>query len=653
MVQDGATSDVAEASQVEKDIATIREGLRLMLTNELEEADKFWTTSCEAAAGRKLKPGEHDPRGAFTFVGALTALLHGLATLENNQLSDALERLQQTDQLIDAETDWPGKTVLKGLCMLLMGMVQTLQGKRTQGVWLILRSWMWLRLLEAEALPYQGPERSLVRSTALLALGVFNLIISLLPRFFMQTASWCSGMKGDRDTAIDFLRTCWEEDGLLAPFAVVVLVGYQVDIRTFLGEPRSDEAFAEADKWLNWAEERFPGGVFFIGLRANFCAVSRNVREALRISDSMAPMAVKLPALGLVMNARRASYAQANMEWSKAAAAFREAMQVYQKVGRRSFVPAMGANAALCHHMAGEEDKREEMIKMVLEYKSREDKKSWDRPDKYAFALAEDCLAGTWNPEMELYQLMTIKHRSTMFMSPEHTEDFLGKLRGLTEKHADNPDAKCRCLFLQAEIHRQSSAFDKGIEACAQGLALESSLSEQCKKKGYIQYMHFIAAACHFYSSNLRDAKESLRKLEACSRSHDLYYSCVFKTSQLNRRLGLEIKDAYLEVVVSNRSKLTLEASVPAETEAVEWDFALAEFSIGFVASYAPDSGEAPTKLQSLEKYDSSNGPVIGRFEPKGQAGKLVLTFDNSFSIMRSKTVLVRLQPDFLVLASR
>lgn len=54
--------------------------------------------------------------------------MHGLATLENNQLSDALDRLQRTDELIDSEADWPGKTVLKGLCMLLMGMVQTLQG---------------------------------------------------------------------------------------------------------------------------------------------------------------------------------------------------------------------------------------------------------------------------------------------------------------------------------------------------------------------------------------------------------------------------------------------------------------------------------------------------------------------------------------------
>lgn len=642
-----------DVPQVEKDIATIREGLRLMLTNELEEADKFWTASCDAAAGRKLKPGEHDPRGAFTFVGALTALLHGLATLENNQLSDALDRLQRTDELIDSEADWPGKTVLKGLCMLLMGMVQTLQGKRTQGVWLILRSWMWLRLLEAQALTYEGPERSLVRSTALLALGVFNLIISLLPRFFMQTASWCSGMKGDRDTAIGYLRTCWEEDGLLAPFAVVVLVGYQVDVRTFLGEPRSDEAFSEADAWLTWAEERFPGGVFFIGLRANFRAVSRDVQEALRISDSMAPMAQKLPALGLVMNARRASYAQASMDWGKAAVAFREAMQVYQKVGRRSFVPAMSANAALCHHMAGQEEQRDEMLAVALEYKAKHDKKSWDPPDKWAFALADGSREGTVDLELELYQIMTIKHRSTLFMSLEHTDVFLGKLKALEEKYMEDVDKRCRCLFLQAEIHRQCSSFEAGLKACAEGLALEPSLSEACKKKGYIQYMHFISAACHFYSGNLRDAKEALRKLEACSRSHELYYSCVFKTSQLNRRLGLEIKDAYLEVVVSNRSKLTLEAAVPAGTESIEWDFTLAEFSIGFHASFAPDGGGDSRMLQSLDKYDSNNGPVTGRFDTKGQPGKLVLTFDNTFSIMRSKTVLVRLQPDFLVLASR
>jgi len=634
----------APSSQVEQDIATIRKGLHLMLTNELKEADAFWEKSCAEAATRTIKPGERDPRGAFLFVGALTSLLHGVATLENNQLSEAYGRFQAADEKIDAEADWPGKTVLKGLSMLLMGVVQTLQKKAPQGVWLILRSWLWLRLLESDALPYAGPERSLVRSTALLALGIFNLIISLLPPLFMRTATWCSGLKGDRETAIGFLRTCWEEDGLLAPFAVVVLVGYEVDVRTFLGEPRTEDGSAEADKWLSWAEERFPSG-----LRANYFGVSRDVPRALEMSDSMAPMAEKLPALGLVMHARRAAYAQASLQWAKAAQACRDAMQVYRKVGRRSLVPAMAVGAALNHHLAGQKDEVEEMVSLALEYREKETAKKWDPPDLYAFRLADWCRAGTWDPELELFQLMTVRQRSTLFMSPADVEVLLSRLQSMGETDGASADRRCQCLFLQAEIHRQMQNFDQGLTVCAEGLALESKLSEENRKYGWIQYMHYVSAACHFFSGNLKDAKDSLRKLDACSKSHELYFPLLFKTTQLNRRLGVEIKDTYLEISVSNRSKLTLEAAVPADVEAVDWDFTLEEFSIGFNATFVAKDGTS-TMLQNIEKYDSSGGPVTGRFEPTS-AGKLLLTFDNSFSILRGKTLLVRVQPDYLVLS--
>jgi len=624
--------------------------LRLMLTNKLAEAEKHWADAVDKTTTRKFNPGEHDPTGPFLFVGAMTALLNGLATLENNQLSDAAERFKKADEAISLQSEWPGKTVLKGLCMMLMGLVQTFQGNKTQGVWLILRSWLWLRLVEKEALTYQGPERSLVRSTALLALGAFNLIVSLLPPFFLRTASWCSGLDGSRETAIGWLRTCWEEDGLLAPFAVMVLVGYQVDVRTWLGEPHCNDAFDEARRSLEWAEQRFPGGIFFEGLRANFFAVGRDLPKAQEISDGMAPLAAQLPALGLVMHARRASYAQASMEFSKAAVAFREALAVYRKVGRRSFVPAMAANAALCHEMVGESEERDEMIALVLEYKAREDKKKWDVPDKWAFDLAVQCREGRWEPQLELLQLMTLRHRSTMFMPPEKTEEMLNMLRKIAEESGDDVDKKCKSLLLQAEINRQSCAFKEALKACGEALPLKNSMGKDLVKMGCPQYLLYVQAASHFYSGNLSDAKDSLKRLEAAPRDHHLYASVLFKTTQLNRRLGVELKDAFKDVSVPANNELKLAAEIPAGMGEVEWEWALEEMSINFTATFQPADGSEVMRLQGLTQYQAASGPVLGSFEPKA-AGTLVLAFDNGFSWVRGKKLIVRVQPDNLLLS--
>jgi len=622
----------------------MHEGLRLILTNEFAAAERLFAAAVQDLGARSvdLAAGEHDHRGAFAFVGSLAALLRGLATLDNNQLSDALERLRSADELISADSKWAGKTVLKGFCVLLMGIVQAMQGNLTRGAWHMLRSWLWLRNLEAEVLHYEGPEREFVRSTALLALGAFGLVVSLLPPYLTRTASWLSGTSGDRDEALGFLRRCWQEEGVVAPFAAIALVGFQVDVRTFLAEPSNDEALAEADQMLRWAEDRYAGSLFFEGLRANYLAVSRDVAAALELSDRMADIGEQLQALKLVIHYRRASYAQANLDWARAARALRDAIQVHVDVGRRSFVPFMAMEAAMCHELVGEGELRDEMVSLALEYRDNKDKTNWGAQDRTAFNLADAARAGTWDPELERFQSMTVKQRSTLFMSPANVEKFLGLLRNL--KGRVGTDSRCRCCFLEAEVLRQNSQFSAAVKVCEEGLAMESSLSADCWKRGWLQFMHFVCAASHLCSGDLTRARESLRNLEQCPRDHDLYTSVTFKAAQLSRRLGVEMKDSYREVTVGARSQKQLTAHIPAGVGEVTWDFTLADFTINFVVAFELDGGGSCEELQRVDGHMATSGPVFGAFEAKA-AGKLTLTFDNRFSLLRGKTVLCCFKP--------
>merc|ERR1712039_511570 len=215
---------------------------------------------------------------------------------------------------------------------------------------------------------------------------------------------------------------------------------------------------------------------------------------------------------------------------------------------------------------------------------------------------------------------------------------------------ADNVDKRCKSFFLQAEIHRQNCSFEAALAACKEGLALRESVGKGVWKLGCVQYMIYIQAASHFNLGNLGDTKDALRRLEACAKDHYLYMSVLFKTTQLNRRLGVELKDAFVEVDVPAGKDLKLATQVAEGVSEVEWEWTLEDFSVNFTATFKPDDGSAVTQLESLSQYKATTGPMLGKFEPTGP-GTLVLTFDNSFSWVRGKKVLCRVQPEHLLLS--
>ena len=88
----------------------------------------------------------------------------------------------EADRLAALDTNWVGRKVVRGCCTLVAGLVQCLQRDVIRGVWHIVRSWQWLKALRTEALEYDGVGREIVRSAALMTLGAFALVLSLLPQ---------------------------------------------------------------------------------------------------------------------------------------------------------------------------------------------------------------------------------------------------------------------------------------------------------------------------------------------------------------------------------------------------------------------------------------------------------------------------------------
>ncbi|CAE7416303.1 Ank3 [Symbiodinium pilosum] len=631
--------------------------------------------------------GDHDMRGCFTFVSALMSLLNGLASLENNQLDIVLQRVRNADEELTKDCDWPGKTVLRGLCNLVAGVVEIMQGMPSRGVWHVLRSWLWLRNLEVEALNYEGYERCCVRSTALLALGVFNLFVSMLPPTAMKAAGWATGFAGGRDVALAQLQSCWEEGGIQAPFAGLVLIGFSVDVSSFLGELRAERAkrHTTARSILDWAKKNYPDAFFFKGLESGYLAATQDLEGAIAELEEIRASVQNLPAFLFLVNVRRATFLLSLFRWKDAGDAFSDAVQVYRSVGRRALCPSLSLNSHLCYLRADCAERAAEMLALCRSY--REEKKKWSPLDRVSLRQAEtahryaqaasasspaDADAGParadegqedgeeasdsyqlgeqkWRPMLLLYLKISCVYRGVNFMQHAAAQEFLQMVQDEARNHED-ADGQCMAFCIQAEAMRQSENWDEALRLAGEGIALQPQLSPAGVKTGCLHFCHLVLAYSQYALGRPSLAQEALTKLSSLSVSDHFFQKQVeFKATHLRFLVGAEFEESYREISVAARSKVRLVVDVEEGTS-VQWDFILNGFTIDFVAIFTPKKeGVESQELQRVEQHQAQDGPCEGSSGTL-EAGSLELVFSNSFSMLRGKSLQCRVQPESLTI---
>lgn len=674
-------------AQWEKDITVMRESIGLLLLNRVAEAEQRLQDATAEADSREIKfaEGDHDMRGGFAFVSAIMGLINGLASMENDQLDTVLQKVWAADKLLEVDADWAGKTVLRGLCLLVAGVVTIMQGTVARGVWHVLRSWLFLRHLESSGLNYQGHERECVRSTALLALGVFSLFTSMLPPQAMSAAGWITGFTGGREQAMVNLRLCWEEQGIQAPIAGLVLIGWAVDVSSFLGELRSEREpkHQEARKILDWAAEKYPGAFFYQGLECSYMCSRRDLPAAAQQLERIKGSVQDLPAFLFVVHLRRAVTFAACFDWAAAGEAYAAAVEVHRAKGRRALCPTLALNSHLCYVAGGDEAQAASMLELCLSY--RKETKKWSPIDKHSLAAArlaseaslpqgalkadaheqpvDDGAAGPqaqpteellpWRPLLLLYQKMCIVHRVVDFMTPEQADAFLCRVRSETDACEGDADSRCVGLWIQAEAMRQTENWEEALALAQACLQLKPQLGSAGRKSGALQFTKLIEAYARFAQGKVAEAKDALSQLQQLGNDHSFPKQVEFKATHLRRLVGAEFENSYTEVSVAARSKARLVVEVPDGTTAVEWDWLLNDFSISFVASARGGhaaAGPLLKELQRVDKHGAEDGPLTGSWEGTGPA-VIELTFDNSFSMLRGKKVSIRLQPAGLKVA--
>lgn len=352
----------------------------------------------------------------------------------------------------------------------------------------------------------------------------------------------------------------------------------------------------------------------------------------------------------------------------------RKAVQVNRDVGRRALCPTLSLTAHLCYLAAGDMEKAEVMLQLCRSYQS--EKKKWSPVDATSLRQAEIAYrAGVmghdeyvevvaadgsvylqpWRPNLLLFRKVCVVYRAVCFMQPEHVRDFRVMVQAEVDSCGDDVDSRCMGLFVLAEAMRQCEQWDEALKYCEQCLALGDQLSPEGRKGGSQQFCRLVGAYAYFAKGSPGESKEELTRLDALGCEHMWHREIEFKATHLRRLVGAEFQEAYRELVVGARSRTRLVVVIPPGLESVEWDWIVDDHSINFTALLHTDAlakrefvEETAEVLQSAKQHRGENGPCLGSCPVLEKTGRLELIFDNSFSMMRSKTVQCRVQPTCL-----
>jgi len=703
------TKRTAREIKWEEDMKRLYHSQDLLFLNKYDEAEEVMRQGMEA---KKPSKGSdvRDVRSVFGMLYALLSASKGIANLSDDQLSQCHDRLVVAERLAVQGEDWVGKHGIRGLCLISMGLVELLQHSYVKGIYNIMRSWKYIRILRDDGLTYEGMEKEVVRSA-----GSFYILYSFLPPTASKMAAWFSGFEGDREKGLKYMYDCWKEGGICAPWGALNYVSFHVDTKTFVGERMSRKEHANVVQMLNTYSAKYPGSVLFSISESGLYACDRNIPKARELNESAASELEKLPVLKWVLTYKRGIFYWTDCDWFNAGGAFEESMNIYIQAKRRSMVPFMAAYAFLSYlesmktqpeHTEVAKAKCKLLVDIANSY-SAMNKKNWGRQDVYGFKVFKRCASalkfgkahdkrkssklpgmsllklrghkGTSDEEatqlpwilLYLLECMVLQVRCTWFMLPEALENLMRKVKEEMNDRAKNgclsKGDEVRVLMCFVEMYTQMDKVSDALATADRALKMESELSKKEKSFGAIPMILYYKAKIHQERGNLHEAKSILKTLKKYGSKYELAGLIYLKLIVLSQQLGFDFEQDYVKLFASAGYKKTVTVKIPQEENKsdetndeddddddapsiIEWAWYVEKHTVGFRAEFHPlDKSKPPTIIQTIAKADTEGKFLIGEFRPGDETeGYLHLIWDNSFSRLRGKTVQYKVSPAYL-----
>ncbi|CAK9023892.1 Tetratricopeptide repeat protein 39A (TPR repeat protein 39A) [Durusdinium trenchii] len=519
------------------------EGIRLLFTNDFQKAEETFREGSQRERPR-IRPANdstRDTRGVFALIYTMVSFMFGLLSFANDQLDECLTRVWTAESLLLEDAPWVGQKMLLGMVYLIAGVVQAAKNAWLKSGVNLVRSLRYIKDFE-EGLHFSGREAHFVRSFAGFVMGLFNLVLSMLPPQMLRVASRAGGrtLQGSRTDALELLHQCYVQDGIMAPFAVLVLLCYNIWIKTYLGEAITDEDFAASKGFLQWASERYPSSAVFEFWQAELHVIRTEVREASecveRVHSVLAHL--KLPAIDSFLEQKKAMFSLALLEWPEAASGFEESLAVSVARQRRSYVPTLSYLAGLCRVVSGQAAEARPNFERVQQY-SKMRKRNWPPEDDLAFAKVKEFGPSSCTTPrralLELVEISMLKIHVLHTMPGEEKRRLKEKL--LEEHEGEAAEEAARGLLFAAEISRLQGAFEEARRFGAQAQQLLPKLGPRGQSNGTAAALHLTLA--------LLGVDGHLTALDKCPRCCRAYDEAIkFKRLGLERRIADGANDA-------------------------------------------------------------------------------------------------------------
>eukprot|EP00924_Labyrinthula_sp_SR-Ha-C_P016220 augustus_masked-scaffold_52-processed-gene-0.42-mRNA-1 protein AED:0.15 eAED:0.15 QI:0/-1/0/1/-1/1/1/0/664 len=639
-----------------QDIDLIHKGMKELLTNDFSTSEKTFEQGMNCSPPDRSIPDARDIRGVFAMLQALVSAAEGVISMSDDQLSLCYTKLLEADKLAQSGADWLGKKAIRGLCLISIGLLELIERKYLKAVANIAKSYKYIKILHEKGLDYSGKEAEIVRSTALYTFGIYYVANSLLPKSnTSKLATWISGFKGDRKKGEEMILQCFQEKGVCAAWAANAFIVFNVNTKTFLGLGMSDEDRAHVNEMFAWAQEEYPGSLFFDLAKISYFSYQRKVDEALALAESVEDYGIySKPVLKWSLWHNKLLVHLSRLEWKEGAAVAEKSLQVFIDSGRRTMGPSVAAQVLLCllvhEEETGEknEEGREKLIEVINTWvESRKEK--WVRQDRYGFRLFRKYLVDekkldevSFKKKSKENRVETIKWalldlcvylvnvvRTTWYMKEEDLRELRRRLLdGMKQREGDlSVFDRVRCYMCLIEFSKQIKEFEEALSYGNLGLDLEEEMQKKEKQEGIVQVILYYMAIVCLECGRVIESRDYYERIKDTGSGYKTYPMLFFKLVVLEQMLENGVTE--IKIPARKNRKVLIELNSDSEKE-IRWSWWVKDYNVGFVTL---NEGEEIPK--DLEKKEKGEGKTLGR--------KVCLYFDNSFSMLRAKNVHLKL----------
>jgi hypothetical protein len=225
-------------------------------------------------------------------------MMKAVSSYGDNEISSALDAAWETEKLGD-DTSITGR-LIKGDTHLLGAICQMIQQSYVKAMWNFRKSWKQYETVLKAVEEYHEDDADELRAWAQFGVGMFNLIISLLPPTAHVVVGWL-GFSGDRTIGLTLIRDCYQSDTFMSPLAALLLCSYDLTISVFTGQ-HTPELMQEAIDILTWSEARFPSSVLFGWMKSRLHRCQKDLDAAIESARVCLPYTKDIDALAILFH---------------------------------------------------------------------------------------------------------------------------------------------------------------------------------------------------------------------------------------------------------------------------------------------------------------------------------------------------------------